>query len=195
MNGEHQKWLVYGKIRGYILPFAIDTQEEFDKNARENFRATTIDTLKRELLAASMSDSIWERAINWYKRLPLGRIPGTSILELVAIADDNMLIKKFALHLWLDALNRNESLDTLKASLIEFSEQMSFLWAWVSKESVVDYAKDLIEYKGEVVALKELRGQAGWFLKGCRNGAKLRGEISYIKTNQDLQDILNRGKN
>ena len=55
-----------------------------------------------------------------------------------------------------------------------------------------DYAKDLIEYKGEVVALKELRGQAGWFLKGCRNGAKLRGEISYIKTNQDLQDILNR---
>jgi nifR3 family TIM-barrel protein len=55
-----------------------------------------------------------------------------------------------------------------------------------------DYSKDLIEYKGEVVALKELRGQAGWFLKGCRNGAKLRGEISYIKTNQDLQDILNR---
>lgn len=144
-NSAYSRWLIYGRLRGYVLPCAIDTQEEFDKNTRENIRATTIDTLKQELLVASMSDSIWERAINWYKRLPLGRIPGTSILELVAIADDNMLIKKFALHLWLDALNRNESLDTLKASLIEFSEQMSFLWAWASKESIVDYAKDFLD--------------------------------------------------
>lgn len=59
-------------------------------------------------------------------------------------------------------------------------------------DALKDYAKDLIEYKGEIIALKELRGQAGWFLKGCRNGAKLRGEISYIKTYQDLEDILNR---
>ena len=59
-------------------------------------------------------------------------------------------------------------------------------------EALKEYAKDLIEYKGEIIALKELRGQAGWFLKGCRNGAKLRGEISYIKTYQDLEDILNR---
>ena len=59
-------------------------------------------------------------------------------------------------------------------------------------EVLKQYAKDLIEYKGEIIALKELRGQAGWFLKGCRNGAKLRGEISYIKTYQDLEDILNR---
>ncbi|MBQ8205885.1 MAG: tRNA dihydrouridine synthase DusB [Bacilli bacterium] len=59
-------------------------------------------------------------------------------------------------------------------------------------DALKEYAKDLIEYKGEVIALKELRGQAGWFLKGCRNGAKLRGEISYIKTYQDLEDILNR---
>lgn len=59
-------------------------------------------------------------------------------------------------------------------------------------EGLKQYAKDLIDYKGEIIALKELRGQAGWFLKGCRNGAKLRGEISYIKTYQDLEDILNR---
>lgn len=59
-------------------------------------------------------------------------------------------------------------------------------------DALKEYAKDLIEYKGEIIALKELRGQAGWFLKGCRNGAKLRGEISYIKTYQDLEDILNR---
>lgn len=150
MNCEQHKWLVYGKLRGYILPSAIDVQEEnLDKTSRERIRAEKIDLLKKEFLGASMSDRIWIRAINWYKRLPLGRIPGTSILELVAIADDNMLIKKFALHLWLDALNRldvniKESLDTLKASLIEFSEQMSFIWAWASKESIIEYSKDFL---------------------------------------------------
>ena len=62
-----------------------------------------------------------------------------------------MLIKKFALHLWLDVLENESidkfkvSLDTLKASLIEFSEQMSFLWAWVSEESIIDYAKDYLQ--------------------------------------------------
>lgn len=59
-------------------------------------------------------------------------------------------------------------------------------------EILKEYAQELISYKGEVIALKELRGQAGWFLKNCRNGAKLRGEISYIKTYQDLIDILDR---
>ena len=143
-DSEHKKWLIYGKLRGYILPFAIDTQEILDIDTRNNFRANKIESLKKEFLAASISDNIWKRAITWYKRLPLGRIPGTSILELVAIADDNMLIKKFALHLWLDALNRNESLDTLKESLIEFSEQMSFLWSWVSKESIIEYGRDFL---------------------------------------------------
>ncbi len=144
-NSEHTRWLIYGRLRGYVLPFAIDTKEILDKGTRDDFRASKIESLKQEFLAASISDCVWDRAINWYKRLPLGRIPGTSILELVAIADDNMLIKKFALHLWLDALNRNESFDTLKASLIEFSEQMSFLWAWSSKESIIDYAELFLE--------------------------------------------------
>lgn len=150
-NSEHTRWLIYGKLRGYILPFAINTKEEMDKGRRDEIRVSKLDELKQELLSSPINDNIWKRSINWYKQLPLGRIPGTSILELVAIADDNMLIKKFALHLWLDVLENESSdkfkvsLDTLKASLIEFSEQMSFLWAWVSKESIIDYAKDYLQ--------------------------------------------------
>ena len=143
-NSAYSRWLIYGRLRGYVLPFAIDTKEELDRGRRDGFRANKIDELKHEFLSAPIFDSIWKRAIDWYKRLPLGRIPGTSILELVAIADDNMLIKKFALHLWFDTLNRNESMDTLKASLIEFSEQMSFLWAWVTNESIIDFAIDYL---------------------------------------------------
>ena len=143
-NSAYSRWLIYGRLRGYVLPFAIDTKEELDRGRRDGFRANKINELKHEFLSAPIFDSIWKRAIDWYKRLPLGRIPGTSILELVAIADDNMLIKKFALHLWFDTLNRNESMDTLKASLIEFSEQMSFLWAWVTNESIIDFAIDYL---------------------------------------------------
>ncbi|MCI5745083.1 MAG: tRNA dihydrouridine synthase DusB [Erysipelotrichaceae bacterium] len=54
-----------------------------------------------------------------------------------------------------------------------------------------EYAKDLIRYKGEVIAIKELRGQAGWFVKNCPNGAKIRNELTSIKTYQELETILN----
>ena len=144
-QSNYTKWLIYGKLRGYILPYAIDVTQDLSQDARDDIRANTIKSLKGEFLNAPISDSIWNRAIQWYNRLPLGRIPGTSILDLVAISDDNMLIKKFALHLWLDALYKKESLETLKASLIEFSEQMSFLWSWSSKSSILDYVSGLFK--------------------------------------------------
>lgn len=84
-NSAYSRWLIYGSLSGYVLPFAIDTKEELDRARRDGFRANKINELKHEFLSAPIFDSIWKRAIDWYKRLPLGRIPGTSILELVAI--------------------------------------------------------------------------------------------------------------
>ena len=52
------------------------------------------------------------------------------------------------------------------------------------------YAKELIAYKGEFMAMKELRGQAGWFIKGCHNGSKIRQRLSCITTYEDLENIL-----
>ena len=49
-----------------------------------------------------------------------------------------------------------------------------------------DYAQELIRYKGEFIAMKELRSQAGWFIKGCKNGAKIRNELSRVNTYNDL---------
>ncbi len=59
-------------------------------------------------------------------------------------------------------------------------------------EILKEYALDLIHYKGEEIAMKELRGQAGWFIKGCPNGAKIRNELSSIHTFCDLQSILKK---
>lgn len=58
-------------------------------------------------------------------------------------------------------------------------------------EVLKEYAKDLISYKGEFIAMKELRGQAGWFVKGCRDGAKIRLKLSNINTYNDLLETLN----
>ena len=53
-------------------------------------------------------------------------------------------------------------------------------------EILKDYAQELIRYKGEFIAMKELRSQAGWFIKGCKNGAKIRNELSRVNTYNDL---------
>ena len=60
---------------------------------------------------------------------------------------------------------------------------------------LIEYAKDLISYKGEVIALKELRAQAGWFIKGMRNGANYRRRLSSISTLEELLNILVEVKN
>ena len=60
---------------------------------------------------------------------------------------------------------------------------------------LIEYAKDLISYKGEVIALKELRAQAGWFIKGMRNGANYRRRLSSISTLEELLNILDEVKN
>ena len=60
---------------------------------------------------------------------------------------------------------------------------------------LIEYAKDLISYKGEHLAIRELRAQAGWFIKGMRNGANYRRKLSSISTLEELLTILYEIKN
>lgn len=59
---------------------------------------------------------------------------------------------------------------------------------------LLDYAKDLIKYKGEYIALKELRSQAGWFIKNYKNSAKIRSRLTCISTYAELVSILDEVK-
>ena len=132
LSSRYNKWLIYGKLGGYVLPILIDTQTDLNEDARDSIREEKINDLKQELLNSDIMAPIWNRAMIWFKLIPLGKIPGSSILELVAIADDNRLVQRFALLLWLDCIHRGESVEFLKAALIEFQTQMSFLWRWSS---------------------------------------------------------------
>lgn len=145
-SSPYDHWLVYGDRQGYILPTSVkmaatDVQEEYtETNNREATRADKLREIKECLLNEPMFSESWKKALNWYKMLPQGCIPGTSILELVAIADDSTLPMKFALHLWVDALHSisrvRESIEYLECSLNDFSKEMSFLWSWCAIPSL-----------------------------------------------------------
>ena len=59
-----------------------------------------------------------------------------------------------------------------------------------SLEILKEYALDLISYKGEYIAIRELRAQAGWFVKGIRNGANYRRVLSTISTLDELNNAI-----
>ena len=75
---------------------------------------------------------------------------------------------------------------------LETGELLEDLSLFDKIDILKEYAQDLIKYKGEFIAMKELRAQAGWFIKGCKNGAKIRNELSHVSTYQDLLDALDK---
>lgn len=44
----------------------------------------------------------------------------------------------------------------------------------------------LIENKGEYIAVREIRKHMGWYLKGIRNSAKIRGDMNTLKTKEEI---------
>ena len=54
-----------------------------------------------------------------------------------------------------------------------------------------DYSKELIALKGEYTAIRELRQQAGWFLKDFKQSAQIRKKVSLITSYDELLQILN----
>jgi len=48
----------------------------------------------------------------------------------------------------------------------------------------------LIGYKGEYVAIREMRHHVAWYCKGMRNSAKLRSAISQIDSYDALAELF-----
>lgn len=78
--------------------------------------------------------------------------------------------------------------------LLETNEELKDMDNVEKIDVLLDYAKDLISYKGEYIALKELRSQAGWFIKNYRNSSKIRSRLTSISTYEELVSILNETK-
>ena len=57
------------------------------------------------------------------------------------------------------------------------------------KSMILKHLKMLVEYKGEYTAIREMRKQIAWYIKGMPNATNIRNEINKI---EDLQELEKR---
>lgn len=58
------------------------------------------------------------------------------------------------------------------------------------KQMVLKHLADLVEYKGERCAIKEMRKHIGWYLKGIPGGAAFRGKVNQINDYELLKEAI-----
>lgn len=56
------------------------------------------------------------------------------------------------------------------------------------------HTRMLIDFKGEYTALREMRKHIAWYTKGLYNSTKIRKEMNYIETFDELEDKLHKLK-
>lgn len=59
------------------------------------------------------------------------------------------------------------------------------------KQMILRHLKMLAEYKGEYTAIREMRKQIAWYIKGIENAATIRNEINQI---EDLNELVGKIK-
>lgn len=57
---------------------------------------------------------------------------------------------------------------------------------------ILKHIKDMCEYKGEEIAMREARKHVGWYMKGFQNAAELRREAGYLKTYDELIELTKK---
>ena len=60
------------------------------------------------------------------------------------------------------------------------------------KEMILRHAQAEVDYKGEFIAVREMRKHIAWYTAGCPHSAKLRQEVNAIATMDDLRQLLSR---
>ncbi len=58
------------------------------------------------------------------------------------------------------------------------------------KRVIYRHAELQIQYKGEYLAMREMRKHVSWYTTGLPNSAKLRGEINAVETMEELETLL-----
>ena len=54
------------------------------------------------------------------------------------------------------------------------------------KSMILNHLNMLVDYKGEYTAIREMRKQIAWYIKGMPNATNIRNEINKI---QDLEEL------
>ena len=147
-SSQESRWLVYGEETGLVLPMMVDTAGALDEPTRKTLREETIRDIKAKLLGEGLFSAEWRRVLRWFDVVQEGRIPASSVLDLVAVADDNQLLHTFALHFFImnsglfkfkeeitkedieKGIGRWDDWRDTDAQLIDLQKQLSFLWQW-----------------------------------------------------------------
>lgn len=130
LSSANHSWLIFGNIKGYVLPKALYLHDDNDDESPKMSRTEILSDLKTSLNESNLFSPPWKRALTWFDNIQRWMIPGSSVLELVAIADDADLLCKFALHLYLQHCASPEDLESLRPSLTDFQRQLYFIWGW-----------------------------------------------------------------
>lgn len=76
------------------------------------------------------------------------------------------------------------------------SAQLS-LWKEISNvsskemyDTITEHAKLMVEYKGEYLAIREMRKHISWYTTGLPNSAKFRGRINQMESLDELMEAL-----
>ena len=60
------------------------------------------------------------------------------------------------------------------------------------KQTINKHLNMLCEHKGEYTAIREMRKQIAWYIKGMQNATNIRNEINKIENLKELEEkILN----
>lgn len=58
------------------------------------------------------------------------------------------------------------------------------------KNMIIRHGNMLKEYKGEYIAVREMRKHTTWYLAGCRNAASMRREVCRIESMEQLKELM-----
>jgi tRNA-dihydrouridine synthase B len=61
-------------------------------------------------------------------------------------------------------------------------------------DMILRHGKMLMDYKGEMIAMREMRKHAGWYTAGCRNSSQLRGRLNQVATYSQLEELIGEWK-
>ena len=55
---------------------------------------------------------------------------------------------------------------------------------------ILRHARMLIECKGELMAMREMRKHVAWYVKGMKGAAKFRAQINQVESYEELEELL-----
>lgn len=73
---------------------------------------------------------------------------------------------------------------------LETGEEMPKPSLEEKKETILRHGKMLVDYKGEYIAIREMRKHVSWYTAGMPGSAKFRGRINTIATFEGLMEVV-----